>query len=85
MIVCPDSSSVSTRERRVFLGELAESDRPDLLLVGDRLGFDRHGDHGIREVHALERDHRIVVAEGVAGRGVLEADRRRDVAGTHLP
>ena len=71
------------RERRILLGELAKSDG-HLLLVGDRLGLDRHRDHRIREVHALECDHRIVVAERVAGRGFLQADGGRDIAGAHF-
>ena len=57
--------------------------RPDaeLLLVGLGLRLDRQRDDRLREVHRLEHDRLLLVAQRVAGRDALEADRRGDVAG----
>ena len=70
-------------ERRIFLGQLAQRDA-QLVLVGLRLRLDRDVDDGVRELHALEDDRLLVVAERVARARVLEPDRRADVAGAHL-
>ena len=67
-------------ERRILLGELAERGG-HLLLVGNGSRLDRHRNHRIGKVHALEGDQVAAIAERIAGRGVLEADGRRDVAG----
>ena len=66
-------------ERRVLLRERAER-LAELVLVDLGLGLDRHRDHRLRELHALEHDRVRRVAERVTGRGVLEPDRRDDVA-----
>ena len=70
-------------EGRILLGQLAERDA-ELVLVGLRLRLDRDVDHRVRELHALEDDRVLVVAERVARARVLEADRRADVAGPDL-
>src|SRR6476661_7352776 len=67
-------------ERRVLLGELLDG-RAELLLVTLGLGLDGHGDHGLGEGHGLQDDLLLRVAQGVTGRGVLQADHRVDVAG----
>ena len=76
MMVWPDSSSV-------FLGQTVQGDA-HLFLVGLGFRLDRLGDHRLREEHALENDHLVRVAQRVAGRDVLQADRRRDVTGVHF-
>ena len=66
-------------EGRVLLGEALKRGR-QLLLVDLGLRLDRDGDHGLREDDLLERDRRVGGAEGVARRGLLEADPGEDVA-----
>ena len=70
-------------EGRILLGELRQSD-VHLLLSGLGLGLDSYADNRLRELHRLENDRVLLVAERVAGRGVLQADRRRDVTGIDL-
>ncbi len=83
MIVWPDSSSVRTRKRRVFLRQPAQRDA-HLLLVGLGLGLHRLGDHRLREHHALEQDHVVGIAERLARRDFLQAHAGGDVAGAHF-
>jgi hypothetical protein len=83
MIVCPDSSSVRTRKRRIFLRQTAKCDT-HLLLVRLGLRLDCDVDHRLRENHPLERDDRRRIAERLAGGHVLEADTGGDVAGEDL-
>ena len=71
-------------ERGIFLGQLAERDA-HLFLVGLGLRLDRDRDNRLREVHRLEQDRLVLVADRVAGRDILQADRRGDVAGARLP
>jgi hypothetical protein len=66
-------------ERRVFLREGLERSR-QLVLVVLGLRLDRDVDDRLGEVEGLEDYGCIRVAEGVAGRGLLEADQRNDVA-----
>ena len=54
------------------------------VLLGLGLGLDGDVDDGIREVYGLEDDGVLLVAEGVAGLGVLEADAGDDVTGGAL-
>ncbi len=70
-------------ERRIFLGQLAQRDA-HLFLVSLGLGLDGNGNHRIRKLHALERDHRVQIAQRVAGRHVLQAHGRGDVTGAHF-
>ncbi|MND59654.1 hypothetical protein D3C80_508560 [compost metagenome] len=67
---------------RVFLGQLAQGDA-HLLLVGLGLGFDRHRNHRVREVHAFEDDWFVDIAQGVASGDVFHADQRGDITGAH--
>jgi hypothetical protein len=55
----------------------------ELVLVGLGLGLDRDFDDRLREDDVLEHDRVIGIAQGVAGEGLLEADRGGDVAGVH--
>ena len=66
-------------EGRVLLGELLQT-HGELVLLGLGLGLDGDVDNGIGEVHGLEDDGMALVAQGLAGRRVLEADGRDDVA-----
>ena len=52
-----------------------------LLLIGLGLGLDLHLDDGIGEVHALEHDGLVRIAQRLAGAYVLQARQRNDVAG----
>ena len=70
-------------ERRILLRQLAEGGG-HLLLVGDGLRLHGDGDHRIGEVHPLQGDAVVRVADGVAGGGVLQADGGGDVAGAHF-
>ena len=70
-------------ERRVLLDEPLERGC-ELVLIGLRLRLDRDGDHGVGEDHRLEADRRRVDGERIAGRRLLEADERRDLARADL-
>src|SRR5947209_3114973 len=67
-------------ERRILLRETAERDA-HLFLVGLGLRLDRLRDHRLRELHALERDDVLHVADGFARDHIPQADHRGDVAG----
>ena len=67
-------------EGRVLLGELGQA-HGHLVLLGLGLGLDGDGDDRGRELDGLEDDRVLLVAEGLAGGGVLEADAGDDVAG----
>ncbi len=67
-------------EGGVLLGQLHQGDA-HLLLTGLGLGLDGHADDGLGELHGLQDDGVLLVAEGVAGGGVLQADHGGDVAG----
>ena len=67
-------------ERGVLLRELVQPDA-HLLEVALRLGLDRDLDDGVRELHPLEHDRVLLVAERLAGHDVLEPADRDDVPG----
>src|SRR2546425_7322644 len=67
-------------ERRVFQREPRQG-YAELLLVGPRLGLDRHRDHRLGEGHRLQHDRPIGITQGVAGGRELQPDGGRDVAG----
>ena len=67
-------------ERRVLVGQGVER-LAELVLVGLRLRLDRHVDDRLGELHALEDDRVVAVAERVTGGDVLEAEAGDDVAG----
>ena len=54
-------------EGRVFRHQLLQPDA-ELFLVGLGLRLDRERDDRLREVHRLEHDRLLLVAERVAGR-----------------
>ena len=66
-------------ERRVLLGQLLQGDH-HLVLLGLRLRLDGDVDNRVSELHGLEDDRMALVAQGVTGGGVLEADDGDDVA-----
>ena len=70
-------------EGRVFGHQLLEAD-PELFLIGLGLRLDGERNDGLRKIHRLEHDRMLLVAERVAGRDALQADRRRDVACVHV-
>src|SRR5712691_1034427 len=70
-------------ERGIFLGQLRQRDA-QLVLIGLGLRLDGDRDDGVREAHRLENDRMRLVAQRVAGARVLQPDRGRDVAGTHV-
>ena len=83
MIVCPGLLVGVGLEGRVLLGQ-AQQRQHHLLLAGFGLGLDGDLDHRLRELHLLQDDLVLVVAEGVAGGRVLEAYDAADVAGVDL-
>ena len=83
MIVWPVSWSVWTLKVGSSCMSLREG-HAHLFLVGLRLGLDRDRDDRLGEVHRLEDDRGVLVADRVAGRDVPQADGRRDVAGPDL-
>ena len=80
MMVWPVSSSVLTRKDGSSWISFCRA-MPSLFLVGLGLRLDGDGDDRLGELHRLEDDRMFFVAQGVAGGGVLQADRRGDVAG----
>ena len=70
-------------ERRVLLHQLLHA-LTELLLVGLGLRLDRQVDDRLGELHRLEHDRLLLVAERVAGRHALQANRGGDVAGVDL-
>ena len=83
MMVCPVSVSVRTRNVGSSSCELLQR-VAELVLVGLGLGLDGDVDDRVRELHRLEDDRLVLVAERVAGAGVLEPDGRGDVAREHF-
>ena len=67
-------------EGGVLLGQLHEG-HAHLFLAGLGLGLDGHPDDGLGELHGLQNDGGLVVAQGVAGGGVLQTHHGGDVAG----
>ena len=67
-------------EGRILGHQLLQADA-ELFLVGLGLRLDRERDDRLREVHRLEHDRLLLVAQRVAGRHALQADGRGDVAG----
>ena len=80
MIVWPDSASVWTRNVGPRCASFGEREA-QLLLVGLGLRLDRHRDHRLGKSIRSSVIGLSQVAERVAGRDVLEADGRGDVAG----
>ena len=83
MMVCAGLFVGRHAERRVFLGETLQR-QAHLFLVGLGLRLDGDRDDRNRNVHLLERDDLLEIAERVAGEHVLEAHGRGDVAGAHF-
>ena len=63
-------------ERRVLAAEVGQG-LAQLVLVGGRLGLDRHADDRLGERRLLEDDRVVQVAERVAGHRLVDADARR--------
>ena len=79
-MVWPELGIGRNSEGRILGCELRQRDA-ELLLVGLRLRLDRDLDDRLGELHLLEDDRLLHVAERVAGARVLEARERDDVAG----
>src|SRR5436190_2434390 len=67
-------------EGRILVHQLAEA-LAELFLVRLGLRLDRERDDRLREVHRLEHDRLLLVADRVAGRHGAEPDGRGDVPG----
>src|SRR5512132_3025788 len=65
-------------ERRILVGELLEG-AAELVEISLGLGLDRDGDDRLRQLHLLEDDLALVVAERVARARVAHADGGVDV------
>ncbi len=70
-------------EGRILLGQALQGER-ELVLVGLGLRLDLDLDDRLREGHRLEDHGMVRIGQGVTGEGVLEPDRRGDVAGVDL-
>ena len=66
-------------ERRVLLGELLKSEA-HLVLLSLGLRLDGNVDNRIGELHGLENDRSVLVAERVTRGGVLQANYGNNVA-----
>ena len=69
-------------EGGILLRQLHQGDG-HFLLTGLGLGLDSHADDGLRELHGLKNDGMALVAQGVAGGGVLQTHDGGDIAGIH--
>src|SRR5581483_833404 len=67
-------------EGRIFLRETLQGDA-HLLLIGLGLRLDRLRNDRLGELHALERDDVVRIAQRLAGADLFHADARGDVAG----
>ncbi len=83
MMVCPLSWSVWTRKVGSSCASLLSA-IAHLLLVALGLRLDRDGNHRLGELDGLEHDGVLLVADGVAGGDVLQADAGADVAGQNF-
>ncbi|MPM54606.1 hypothetical protein SDC9_101384 [bioreactor metagenome] len=54
------------------------------LLAGLGLGFDGHADDGVGELHGLQNDRGLFIAQSIAGGRVLQAHGGFDIAGIDL-
>ena len=70
-------------ERRIFFGKAMER-RAHLFLVGLRLRLDTNADNGLGEGDLFQDDRFIRIAKRIAGRRILKAHDRRDLAGIDL-
>src|SRR5262249_1086572 len=70
-------------ERGILPHQLGETEA-QLLLIALRLRLDRERDDRLGEVHRLEDDRFLFLAERVARADLLETDGRRDIAGVDL-
>ena len=66
-------------EGGVLLGQLGQGDA-HLLVAGLGLGLDGHADDRLGELHRLKDDGVVLIAQGVAGGGVLQAHDGGDIA-----
>ena len=71
-------------EGGVLFGQLRQG-HAHLLLAGLGLGLDGNPDNGVGELHGLQNDGVLLITQGVAGGGVLQADGSGDVAGVDRP
>ena len=67
-------------EGGVLLGQLGQGNA-HLLLAGLGLGLDGHADHRLGELHGLQDNGILLIAQRVAGGGVLQTHHGGDVAG----
>ena len=67
-------------EGGVLLGQLHQR-QAHLLLTSLGLGLDGHTDDRLGELHGLEDDGVLLIAQGITGGGVLQTDDRGDIAG----
>ncbi len=69
-------------EGGILLSQLGKGNA-HLLLTGLGLGLDGHLNNGLGENHGLQDDGMILIAEGIAGGGVLHAHNGGDITGVN--
>ena len=70
-------------EGGVLLSQLDQT-HGHLLLTSLGLGLDGHTDNGLGELHGLQNDGMLFIAQGIAGGGVLQTHSGADIAGVNL-
>ena len=70
-------------ERGVLLSQLHQR-KAHLLLTGLGLGLDGNADNGLGEVHGLQNHRSLLIAQRIAGGGILQAHGSGDIAGPDL-
>src|SRR5260364_13610 len=81
-MVCPDSSSVFTRNE----GSLRQPGKrkAHFLLIGFCFGLNRLGNHRLWKLHSLQYNDMGWIAERIAGSDFLESDRCGDIASVNF-
>ena len=83
MMVWPVSCIGVDTEGRILFCKLCKS-LAHLVLSGFRLRLDGDVDNRLRELHGLQDNRMLLVADGITGRRRLEADSGSDISGVNL-
>ncbi len=70
-------------ERRVFLRQLGQR-HPHFLLISNRAGFYRNGDHRFRKFHSFKRNRLVLRAQGLACGHIFQTNGGSNIPSTHF-